>query len=151
MDALLALLTLLVKGTGRFASVSIETEPKMNKKGRLTKVENPYIGRVRKRTTLSIRMSAYKPTEPIENRPEAVKWAEYLNPFHCRHMTTGMEYFAFKPEKWLDSEWLLDGQPVEKETFAEFLPPDREDKPAWMLVKLANIRKLTVDGKTVEV
>lgn len=177
-----SLASMLETFTGaQFVSVVTETEPKMNKKSRVSKEPNPYLGRV-KRMAVRAGMLGASYEKAVTNRreseehPEPVFTAEalwngkgeHVNGSKClvRHRETGKLYMVFYPKhddtgtvKVSESEWLCDGAPIDVAELQPYLPPVSEgsarqetERPVpWRVIGLDGIRSLTMAGETYTV
>lgn len=108
-----------------FITIIAETEPKMNKRG------NPYLGRVTKRARVNGSIGGYYPDmvnhqrarEGLEVDFKAVPrlWGVRIvgTPF-VEHR--GNLYLEMKVERVLSSEYLLDGEPVDRAILDPWLP-----------------------------
>lgn len=149
------------KGTS-FITIVALTDPRMRKRG------NPYIGRVLKRSTVNgaigwiyqNSVNRERARENLEPDFEAFprKWGQRIKgtPF-VEHK--GKTYLELKVERAISTEYLLDGQVVDKSVIEEWLPkrkPEGErqevDRPIILRdYDLANIKAITFDGITIAV
>jgi len=149
------------KGTS-FVTIVALTDPRMRKRG------NPYIGRVQKRSTVNgaigwiyqNSVNRERARENLEPDFEAFprKWGQRIKgtPF-VEHK--GKTYLELKVERALSTEYLLDGEVVDKSVIEEWLPkrkPEGErqevDRPIILRdYDLANIKAITFDGITIAV
>lgn len=149
------------KGTS-FVTIVALTDPRMRKRG------NPYIGRVLKRSTVNgaigwiyqNSVNRERARENLEPDFEAFprKWGQRIKgtPF-VEHK--GKTYLELKVERALSTEYLLDGEVVDKSVIEEWLPkrkPEGErqevDRPIILRdYDLANIKAITFDGITIAV
>lgn len=149
------------KGTS-FVTIVALTDPRMRKRG------NPYIGRVQKRSTVNgaigwiyqNSVNRERARENLEPDFEAFprKWGQRIKgtPF-VEHK--GKTYLELKVERAISTEYLLDGEVVDKSVIEEWLPkrkPEGErqevDRPIILRdYDLANIKAITFDGVTIAV
>lgn len=149
------------KGTS-FVTIVALTDPRMRKRG------NPYIERVLKRSTVNgaigwiyqNSVNRERARENLEPDFEAFprKWGQRIKgtPF-VEHK--GKTYLELKVERAISTEYLLDGEVVDKSVIEEWLPkrkPEGErqevDRPIILRdYDLANIKAITFDGITIAV
>jgi len=149
------------KGTS-FVTIVAVTEPRMRKRG------NPYSGRVFKRSRVNgaigwlydsgvNRQRVREGLEPdFESFPR--KWGERIKgtPF-VEHK--GKTYLELKVERALSTEYLLDGEVIDKSVIEEWLPKpkpegERQQVEAPVILRdydLANIKEISFDGMRIQV
>jgi hypothetical protein len=149
------------KGT-TFVTIVAETDPKLRKRG------NPYAGRVTKRSRVNGAIgwiygngvNRQRIREGLDPDFEAFprKWGERIKgtPF-VEHK--GNTYLELKVERVLGTEYLLDGEPIDRSLIEEWLPkrkPEGERQQVENPVilrdyNLANIKAIAFDGITIVV
>ena len=149
------------KGT-TFVTIIAETDPKLRKRG------NPYAGKVTKRSRVNGAIgwiygngvNRQRIREGLEPDFEAFprKWGERIKgtPF-VEHK--GNTYLELKVERVLGTEYLLDGEPIDRSLIEEWLPkrkPEGERQQVENPVilrdyNLANIKAIAFDGITIVV
>jgi hypothetical protein len=112
--------------------VRLEGEPKMLKTSRVTKLPNPYEGKVTKVTTLFGVIGAdygeYVNTklkaagEPADFKPGARPWGEAIDPPLIRHK--GVLYMQIIVED-ASTKYYLEGEPVHRDEIGVFLPKEK--------------------------
>ena len=149
------------KGTS-FVTIVAEPDPKLRKRG------NPYSGRVVKRSRVNgaigwiydsgvNRQRIREGLEPdFESFPR--KWGQRIKgtPF-VEHK--GRTYLELKVERALSTEYLLDGEVIDKSVIEEWLPKrkaegERQQVENPVILRdydLANIKAITFDGITIAV
>jgi len=125
-----AIVKLVISNDGAMRNVAtVETEPTMKKTG------NPYLGQVTKITkikdglinydySLNVDMAREKFGMPRDFKAQPRTWGEKIE---------GSSIITHKGKTYLDimvkdveSHYLLNGEPIEKEVIKEFLPKQRE-------------------------
>lgn len=149
------------KGTS-FVTIVAVTDPRMRKR------DNPYAGRVQKRSSVNgvvgwiyqNSVNRERVREDLEADFEAHprKWGERIKgtPF-VEHK--GNTYLELKVERVLSTEYLLDGEPVDREVIAEWLPARKAEGARQEVenpiilrdYRLDSITEITFDGITIKV
>jgi hypothetical protein len=149
------------KGTS-FVTIVAETDPRMNKRG------NPYLGRVTKRSTVNGAIGWLYPSSvnrqreredlqaDFESHPR--KWGERIKgtPF-VEHK--GSTYLELKVENVLETQYLLDGEPVDRSVIQEWLPKRKSEGQRQEVAtpvicrdyKLDTIKSISMNGTTIVV
>lgn len=133
-----------------FVSVHTITEPKMNKKHRETRAQNPYFGRITRHAhRLGMIGAVYEnvvenqrvrerhPSAMIGERFEAESlWngaGEHVSSCLVRHRGSGKLYMVLYPRQdgegvvqVRSSEWRLDGNVIDHHALLPYLPPVKE-------------------------
>ena len=115
------------KGT-QFVTIVAVTDPRMRKR------DNPYIGRVQKRSTVNgaigwiyqNSVNRERAREDLEPDFEAFprKWGERIKGTAFGEHN-GNTYLELKVEREIATEYLLDGAPVERSVIEEWLPASK--------------------------
>ena len=149
------------KGT-QFITIVAVTDPRMRKR------DNPYIGRVQKRSTVNgaigwiyqNSVNRERAREDLQPDFEAFprKWGERISgtPF-VEHK--GSTYLEMKVERVISTEYLLDGEPVDRSVIEEWLPKHKSEgarqeveRPVILRdYNLPNITSITYGGTTITV
>lgn len=162
--------TLSARKGAQIVTIVANVEPEMRKgKG---ESQNPYIGRVRKVSTVnglvnwnyqnSVNNQRVREDLEPDFEPEPRKWGVRIKglPF-VTHTRKGDEtprlYLELKVQKVLGTVYLLDNQPVPKEVLEPWLPAPREEgarqgveNPVVLRdYALENLEAITVSGETL--
>lgn len=149
------------KGTS-FVTIVAVTDPRMRKR------DNPYAGRVQKRSTVNgaigwiyqNSVNRERVREELEADFESFprKWGERIKgtPF-VEHK--GKTYLELKVEKSISTEYLLDGEVIDKSVIEEWLPKrkpegERQQVENPVILRdydLSNIKEISFDGMRIQV
>lgn len=143
------------KSKDGIVSIVVGVTPKLNKFAR-TRDENgkrvpcPYAtGTVRKVTKMRIDLNAkYVPVvrESTEGEAEKKPRAAWHKPTEYTFLKESInepgKFYLFGKLVEATPEWFVDGEPVDKSSLAEYLPPEKdeaEDKDIWLTLNIDNI------------
>lgn len=149
--------------TATFATITTVTEPQMKKTG------NPYLGRIRKKQTMNVVIN-FDYANSVNNQlkkedkeatfvPHARKWGERIQGT-CLIQHKGQVYLEAKPNgKPSASEYLFDGEPIEKAKIALYLPKensnaDHQGVEKEIIIrdfKLSSIAEIKLQGEQYEI
>lgn len=161
-----------------FVSVTTSTEPKLNKRHRVTRELLPF--RSVRRVAIRQGMLGASYENAVNNRRERegnseefraeAMWngaGEHVSPCVIRHRSTGKLYMVLYPRQVgpegsvvvSEDVWMADGHRVSLDTLRGFLPPVHEGAPrqeterpvAWRVIAVENINAITMHGETYTV
>lgn len=139
------------------ASLTTATNPKLNKKHRVSKAPCPYgvVTRTAVRLGLVGGAAAAKelPRGPSVESIAPPIWngkGERLGVSLCRHTVTGRVYVVFQPsrESIQDNAWVADGEKVEFADLVGYLPASTEDSSPCKFIGLDNIVAMSILNET---
>lgn len=156
-----------------FVEIVTNTEPKMRKTG------NPYYGRVRRIARRNgmlgtsyendVNNQRHRENQPLDDEGQVEPFVaealwkgkgQHVGPNLARHTETGEEYLVFFPARRDaqgnpiadEDQWLIDGNPVPKETIEPYLVAGNSEKQQvtrkipWRTIGLSNVRQIKIDG-----
>lgn len=148
---------------GKFANLEVATQVRMNK------TNNPFFGRVVKKQKLNVRLlddyskrvnnnleKEHKERDFVASAP---KVGEKIAPCIYYNSNTGKTYLMVEcfENSVLETQYLLDGNPVSKEVIQEYLPTRRDNSSQGLdnAVKVVtygmdSIQSITVGGKKIQ-